>query len=127
MIPVFAADSPQALIRLDNATAALVALAEAATVNGQLIGLASPSTISFGDLMRALSSAKGKPSAIVPVPWLPLYLLLRAAERAGVGLPLRAETVLGLARPAPGLASVDLWWTLGVDIDPPDLTPRSWS
>jgi nucleoside-diphosphate-sugar epimerase len=127
VIPVFAADSPQALIRLDNATAALVALAEAATVNGQLIGLASPSTISFGDLMRALSSAKGKPSAIVPVPWLPLYLLLRAAERAGVGLPLRAETVLGLARPAPGLASVDLWRTLGVDIDPPDLTPRSWS
>ena len=59
VIPVFAAQSPQALIRLDNATAALVALAEAG-VRGQLVGLASPSTIELGELMRAVSSTQGQ-------------------------------------------------------------------
>jgi nucleoside-diphosphate-sugar epimerase len=125
VITVFAAHSPQALIRLDNATAALVALAETSTVSGELIGLASPSTIEFGELMRALSSVKGKPAMIVPVPWRPLYLLLRAVERAGVSLPVRSETVLGLASPPTTLASVGLWEKLGVRIDPPDLDPRS--
>jgi nucleoside-diphosphate-sugar epimerase len=127
VIPVFAAHSPVALIRLDNATAALVALAGTSAVSGQLIGLASRSTVEFGDLMRALSSVKGKPSVIVPVPWRPLYFMLVTVERAGVSVPLRSETVLGLARPAATLASVDLWDTLGVPIDPPDLDPRNFA
>ena len=77
--------------------------------------------------MRAISSGKGKPSVIVPVPGYPCISCCERLSRVGVGLPLRAETVLGLARPAPRLASVDLWRTLGVHIDPPDLDPRSWS
>jgi nucleoside-diphosphate-sugar epimerase len=124
VIPVFAAHSPQALISVDNATAALVALATSPEVSGQIIGLASPSTVEFGELMRKLSAGEGKPAVIVPVPWRPIYLLLRAVERAGIGLPLLSETVLGLARPAATLASTDVWQTLDVQIEPPDLQLR---
>ncbi len=125
VIPVFAAGSRQALIHLDNATTAVVALAEAESVNGQLLGLASPSTIRFGDLMRAISSANGRSSVILPVPWLAVYLPLRAAERLGVNPPVQSETVLGLARPAPTLASIEMWTQLDVRIDPPDLDPQT--
>lgn len=127
IVPVVAARSRQALISVDNATAAVVALAGADQISGQLIGLASPSTIELRDLIRAVGSGNGRRSLIVPVPWLPIYLLLRLAERAGVGLPLGSETVLGLARPAPTLLSVDLWENLGVRIDPPNLDPACWT
>lgn len=120
VIPVFAAHSRQALISLENATTALVALA-ASDISGQLIGLANPSTIEFGHLMRSISAAKGRRAVILPVPWLPVYGLLRLIEAAGIGLPLRSETILGLARPAPTLARTDVWASLGVEISPLDL------
>jgi nucleoside-diphosphate-sugar epimerase len=120
LIPVFSVRSPQALIRVDNAAAALVALAEAREIRGQLVGLASDTTVEFGAFVRALSLARGKPSVILPVPWLPIYLLMRVVEKVGLPLPIHSETVLGLARPTPVLASLDLWDVLGVSIDPPD-------
>jgi nucleoside-diphosphate-sugar epimerase len=126
VIPVIAANSRQALIRLDTVCAALVALVAAEHVHGQLIGLASTPTVELGELLRTISAGRGKPARIVPVPWLPIYALLRLAERVTTALPLRSETILGLARPAPALAGDELWQTLGVQIDPLDVNGGPW-
>jgi hypothetical protein len=41
---------------------------------------------------------------------------MRACERAGVTLPLRSDSLLGLVRPAPYVPGFDEWARLGVEL-----------
>ena len=127
VLPVFAADSRQSLVHVDDVAAACIALTTATSVSRRLAGLAHPSTVSLRDLMQALSAADRRPARIVPVPWRPIHLALRACERLGLRLPVQSETILGLARPAPALAGVELWDELGVGLRELHLPSGDWS
>lgn len=52
---------------------------------------------SMGDLARTLASATGRSSLMVPVPWRPVWLLLRAAEGLGARPSTRSDSVRSLA------------------------------
>jgi hypothetical protein len=65
--------------------------------------------------MRTLhASITGKPLRAVPVPFAMVYRALRAAEWAGVRAGFRADSLLGLMRPAPDVPYVDHWAKCGI-------------
>lgn len=61
-----------------------------------VLNLASPVGITLNDLLKKIAQQCGKHPIWFPVPSPPLLVLLRAAERIGVTLPVSSENVLGL-------------------------------
>jgi nucleoside-diphosphate-sugar epimerase len=120
-IPIFGARSRQFMVHIEDAGSGLRRLVEAPHVSGQVAGLAWPEAVRFGDLIRALGARNGRRPRLIPVPWRPVYYSMRLAEAMGLSLPIRADSVLGLVRPAPALLNGDLWRELGVTIRIPDL------
>ena len=67
------------------------------------VSAAHPQPILFRDLVRAIASLQGRRMAFVPVPWRLLHAAMTCAERAGLRLSFRADSLIGLvfANPAP--------------------------
>jgi hypothetical protein len=74
--------------------------------------------VTLRDLLRAFAAQEGRRCRFVPVPWQPLYWLLRGGERLSLRLPFRADSLLGLIRTAPGLIGGDQLARLGVTVQP---------
>lgn len=80
------------------------------------IGLAHPRPVRFEDLLEGLAHRVGTSLRTIPMPWQAAYGAMRVAEAVGVPLPLRADSILGLVRPAPSVPRADYWAHLGVRI-----------
>lgn len=80
------------------------------------VGLAHPEAVSFGQILSVL--AQDRNPRLIAVPWRPLYAAMRTAEALHLRLPLRADSLLGLVRPAPSVPGVELWERLGVQLRP---------
>ena len=83
---------------------------------GTPLGLAYPEPVAFSRIIDGL--AAGRHPRFVTIPWRPAYAALRLAERAGVPLPVRADSLLGLVRPAPRVPNVEAWSRMGVRLRP---------
>jgi nucleoside-diphosphate-sugar epimerase len=118
VIPVFGARSHQFTVHVDDAVLAVQRLVDNPQIGATVAGLAHPSAIRFDDLLRRLAAGAGNNPRLVPIPWFPVYLAMRLAEIAGLTLPVRADSVLGLAHPAPVVPNVELWRTLAVELRP---------
>lgn len=118
VLPVIGARSHQYTVHVDDLAHALRSLLESRAVTATTAGLAHPDPVRFDDLLRGLAAARARRLRVVPIPWRPVYEAMRLAERLGVTLPLRADSVLGLVRPAPGVPNVDLWRSLAVELRP---------
>ncbi len=71
----------------------------ARVLEGRLAGtfcLAEPEPMMLGPFLRLATRRLGIRCAFLPVPFLPALLGLRLAERLGLPLPLRSESLLGL-------------------------------
>jgi len=101
-------------LHVDDFVAAMVTLAHADVVPSSVFGLAHPSPVPFKDLMIALARDAGVSRKTVVVPWHPLLAALRMAERTGVPLPVRSDSLLGLVRPAPSVPGRDAAAALGL-------------
>lgn len=55
----------------------------------------------FIDILRMLAQSTGREVRFVPVPWRAVWLALRLAERLGLRLAFRSDSVLGLVYPTP--------------------------
>lgn len=62
---------------------------------------AHPHPVCFGDILASLAASQGKSVHLVPTPWLPLYLGLKAVEICGIPSPLRSDSLLSMMRPNP--------------------------
>ncbi|MEI6278558.1 MAG: NAD-dependent epimerase/dehydratase family protein [Verrucomicrobiae bacterium] len=64
---------------------------------------AHPRPILFRDLLREIAALQDRRIAFLPVPWRAIYAAIFCAERAGLGLSFRADSLIGLVRanPAP--------------------------
>lgn len=106
VVPVIGRRSHQYL--LDESDLARVMLA--ASTEGWRPGVVSAAghePVLFGDLMKRLAPTPRR--LFVPIPWQPMYFAMRLAEKVGLQLPFRSDSVLGLVKPAPALlAPVDL-------------------
>lgn len=97
VIPVFR-DAKLFTAHIDDLTVAVEKLVLHAEVASGVFGLANESPTTFPDVMRALAREVGSTTATLPIPWHPLLAALRVAERIGVPLPVRSDSLLGLVR-----------------------------
>lgn len=112
VVPVLGAKSYQFTVHRDDVVTGIRRAIEQPELTG-VIGVADPQPVPVPRLLTEL--AAGQPGRLVPIPWRPVYSAMRAAEAARIPLPLRADSVLGLVRPAPSVPRAD---ALGLDYRP---------
>ena len=121
LVPLVGGRSHQFTVHEADAADGLLAAGSAdAPVEGPL-GLAHPDPVPFKRLLQGIGRNAGVRPRLVPVPWKPVYAAMRCAERAHVRLPLRADSLLGLVRPAPAVPRFEYWRSLGVSVRAFDL------
>ena len=116
--PLLAGESHQYAVHEEDAATAVVRLASILEVPSLPLGIAHPDPVKFGHLVRAIGRTDGKVPHLVPVPWQVGYAVLRASEVAGARMPFRADSLLGLARPAPEVPNQDMTRDLGLSFRP---------
>jgi nucleoside-diphosphate-sugar epimerase len=91
-------------------------LASATNLEPGTISVAHPSRVTLRDLLKAFAAQEDRRCRLVPVPWQPIYWLLRGGELVRLRLPFRADSLLGLIHTAPGLIGGDQLGRLGVTL-----------
>ncbi len=110
VVPIFGRDLHQFTVHAEDVGLGLVKLVEHTC--GAPVGLAHPEPVPFERIMSVLHGGGGP--RFVRVPWPPVYGALVAAERVGVPLPVRADSLLGLVRPAPEVPNASFWADVGL-------------
>jgi len=119
VLPDFGRAARQFTVSQDDFASAMVALAGAEAVPAVPVGIAHPEAVGFAQLLTAFAASAGRPAPrFVPVPPMAAYGTLRVLELLQVGLPVRADSLLGLARPAPEVPNPDILAGLGVSVRP---------
>lgn len=114
VVPLLGRDVHQFTVHADDVGEGLLKLLE--RPYREPLGLAHPAPVPFERIMAELRGA-GRPR-FVRVPWPPVYGALIAGERLGVPLPVRADSLLGLVRPAPEVPGVAFWNEVGLRLRP---------
>ncbi len=119
VVPLLGRNSHQYTLHEDDLKRAVATLAQADTVPTCPLGLAHPVPITFEVLLRTISqSDSGRRGHFLPLPWLPAYWAIRSAEYAKITLPIRADSLLGLLRPASSVPNLDDLEQLGIEFRP---------
>jgi nucleoside-diphosphate-sugar epimerase len=119
LTPLVGAHSYQYTVHENDVAGALYALGSADVLPTEsVLGLAHPDRVPFRTLLEGFGRLAGATPRFVPVPWRPVYGAMRLAERVGVALPLRGDSLLGLVRPAGFVPRVGNWRDLGVTLRP---------
>jgi nucleoside-diphosphate-sugar epimerase len=119
VVPVVGAKSYQYTVHEDDLADAFVVLARASKLPNIPLGLANPEPVPFRLLMERIAAAAGRPRfLLISLPWRPLYAALWLGERTPVKLPFRADSLLGLVRPAPGVSGAEDVCGLGIHLRP---------
>jgi nucleoside-diphosphate-sugar epimerase len=118
-LPDFGRQARQFTVAEDDFAAAMVALAGADCVPAVPVGIAHPEAVAFSELLTQLAASRGaSPPRFVRVPAMVVYRALRTFELLPVALPVRADSLLGLIRPAPEVPSPEVLTELGVYLRP---------
>ncbi len=107
VVPVIAGGAGVYTVREQDLMRAVARLASAASLAPGTISVAHPTRVSLTDLMRTFAAEEDRRCRFVPVPWQLVYWLLRSGESLRLRLPFRADSLLGLIHPAPGLVGQD--------------------
>ena len=119
IVPLVGRNSNQFTLHEDDLRTAVTTLAIADEVPGRPLGLANPAAVPFEALLRGIARvASDRNPRFLPLPWSPLYWAIRAAEVASVSLPIRADSLLGLVRPAPSVPNLSDTERLGIRFRP---------
>ena len=118
IVPVIIGGSGVYTVRERDLLKVIALLASATTLEPGTISVAHPSRVTLVDLLRAFAAQQDRRCRFVPVPWQPVYWLLRGGELSRLHLPFRADSLLGLVRTAPGLIGEDRLARLGITLHP---------
>jgi nucleoside-diphosphate-sugar epimerase len=119
IVPIIAAKSYQYTIHEKDLADAFVVLARSPKLPNVPLGLASPEPVPFRLLMERIATVAGRSRfRLIPLPWRPIYAALWLGERTPLRLPFRADSLLGLVRPAPGVSGADDVSGLGIHLRP---------
>ena len=119
VLPDFGPRAHQFTVSEQDFAAALVALAGAEQLPALPVGIAHPEPVLFTELLTSFALGNGKPRPrFVPVPAMALYGALRAAELLPIELPVRADSLLGLIRPAPNVPNLEVLDQIAVVLHP---------
>lgn len=115
VVPVLKPASFQYMIHVDDMVRCVIASVDRLPL-GRVLGVAHPRPVQFVEIMETLRAATGKPRRRVPVPSAVLYRALIAAEAAGIPMPFRADSMLGLMHPAAVVPNSQYWADLGISL-----------
>ncbi len=119
VVPDFGPGARQFTVAEDDFAAALVALAQEERAPVVAVGIAHPDPVPFTELIAGFAASMGRPRPrFVPTPPMAVYSALRVAELLPVTLPVRADSLLGLVRPAPAVPHLEVLERLGVTLQP---------
>jgi nucleoside-diphosphate-sugar epimerase len=119
VLPDFGPKAHQFTVREDDLAAAMVALALAEGSPIHPVGIAHPDPVPFTTLLTSFATTEGKARPrFLPTPPMVTYSALRAAELLSLKLPVRADSLLGLLRPAPNVPNLEVIDKLGVTLRP---------
>ena len=119
VLPDFGPKAHQFTVRESDLAATVLALAQADRLPSLPVGIAHPDPVPFTELLASFASSQGKPSPhFIPTPPMAVYGALRAAELLPVHLPVRADSLLGLVRPAPDVPNLQVLEELGIALKP---------
>jgi nucleoside-diphosphate-sugar epimerase len=113
VVPTFGRDVYQFTVHADDAAAGFVKLVERPRF-GEPLGLAHPVAVPFERILTEMGD--GRPPRLLRIPWPPTYAALRAAEQLRLPLPVRADSLLGLVRPAPSVPNAQFWPGIGLQL-----------
>jgi len=117
VLPDFGARARQFTVPEGDFAAAVVALARAERSPDVPVGIAHPDPVPFKELLTTFAVSMGKPRPrFIPIPAMAVYGGLRATEFLPVKLPVRADSLLGLVRPAPNVPHLEVLDQLGVEL-----------
>ncbi|MGI8829883.1 MAG: NAD-dependent epimerase/dehydratase family protein [Candidatus Limnocylindria bacterium] len=114
VVPLVAPSARQFPVHEDDLVAAIVAIATAERLPPGPIGIAQPTPVTFREILATIASDQGLHPRYVRVPWQLVYLAMRSAETVGLRLQFRADSLLGLVRPAPSVPQPEALAALGV-------------
>lgn len=116
IVPVVAGDARQYTVREDDLMTAIAALAAVETLPPGTVGVAHSTPVAFRDLLVAFAAQEGRRCRLMPVPWRWVYWVLRTGEHLRLGLPFRADSLLGLVHRAPCVPGIEALTRLGVTV-----------
>lgn len=123
VLPDFGPRAHQFTVSQRDFASVLVALAEADQLPNFPVGIAHPDPVLFTDLLSSFAARMGRPPPrFVRTPPMAMYEALRAAELLRFKLPVRADSLLGLVRPAQSVPNLEFLDQLGVVPQPFDLS-----
>lgn len=118
VVPLIAGSARQFPVHIDDLLAAISALASTPDPPGAPVGVANPQAVTFKVLLETLAAQEGRSCRFIPIPWQIVYAMLRTGELLRLSLPFRADSLLGLVRPAPFVPQPEELQRLGVVMRP---------
>jgi nucleoside-diphosphate-sugar epimerase len=114
VVPLIGGDARQYPASEVDLVETVMTLATTSDFRPEVLGVAGEDPVTFRELLETLGARQGRRPRFVPVPWQVLYWLLRAGEVCRIPLPFRADSLLGLVRPAPAVPGLDRLAQLGI-------------
>lgn len=117
VIPVPAGAGAQYPVHEEDLVAGVVLLASVAEPPEAVVGLAHPDGVTFAELLGGIATLIGRrPPRLVPIPARLVEFAISFAERAGLRLPLRSDSLAGLLSPAPFVPHAEYWASNGLHL-----------
>lgn len=104
VLPIIGASSRQYPVHEDDVARAVASVLGGPQWEPTVLRVAEEAPLRFGEIVSILLARRGRSCRLIPVPWQPVWALLRCGERLGVPLPFRSDSILGLVHAAPDLA-----------------------
>jgi nucleoside-diphosphate-sugar epimerase len=119
VIPQLRPDSHQFLVHADDVAEGVASVVATPPEQPDVVGLAHPDPVPFSAVIRSLHFAQSSTAPwTVPLPSSLLYRALRLAEATGTRTGFRADSLLGLMRPAPSVPNYGFWAERGIALRP---------
>lgn len=115
IVPVISGGAGVYTVQEEELMEVIALLAAAVDLEPGTISLAHDERSTLAGLLSAFAAQESHRCRFIPVPWQPIYWLLRAGEAMRLPLPFRADSLLGLVHSAPGLLGGDQLTRLGVE------------
>jgi nucleoside-diphosphate-sugar epimerase len=113
-VPLVGGSSHLFTVHEDDLADAIAALATAGWAPTGPIGIANPNPVPFRHILERFARDQGLHCRFVPVDWRIVQAGLSVAEKMRLPLPIRADSLLGLVRPAKSVPNLEVLQSLGV-------------
>ncbi|BBX46129.1 NAD(P)-dependent oxidoreductase [Mycobacterium cookii] len=116
VVPMLRPDSYQYAVDAEDVANCVLSTVEQPPPH-HVLGVAAPRRVPFSEIIHTLrASATSTPLRPIPLSSALLYRAFRTAEAAGLRIGFRADSLLGLMHPAPGVPHVDYWAEQGISL-----------